>query len=310
MQTTPNLLMIRPVNFGFNEETAVNNAFQTHGHSGNAQKKAEEEFDNFVNILCQNKIDVTVIQDTPEPFTPDSIFPNNWISFHKGNEICLYPMFAQNRRKERKPHVIEKIKEKFIIEKTTDLSFYESQNMFLEGTGSMVLDRENKIAYACISPRTTSTVFTDFCEKMNFKGILFFALDDNNHEIYHANVMMCVGDKYAVICLDSIKDGREREIVVKTIEGTGKKIIDISIEQMKHFAGNMLQVSNTDGEKFLVMSSVAYDSLTPKQIASIRNYNRIIHSPLNTIELNGGGSARCMLAEIFLDSRSSQLPKS
>ena len=301
MQTTPHLLMIKPINFGFNEETAVNNAFQVQGRSENAQERAEKEFDNFVNILHQNKIDVTVIQDTPEPYTPDSIFPNNWISFHKDNEICLYPMFALNRRKERKPHIIEKLKEKFIIEKATDLSFYEGQNMFLEGTGSMVLDRENNIAYACVSPRTTPEVFADFCKKMNFKEVLFFALDSNNHEIYHANVMMCVGDKYVVICLDSIKNPTEREFVEKTIKDSGKEIIEISIEQMNRFAGNMLQVSNLDGERFLVMSSAAYNSLTPEQVSTIETYNKIIHSPLDTIEANGGGSARCMMAEIFLE---------
>lgn len=302
MQTTSHLLMIKPINFSFNEETACNNAFQVQGYSNNAQEKAEKEFDNFVNTLLQNKIDVNVIQDTPEPYTPDSIFPNNWISFHKGNQICLYPMFAHNRRLERKPHIIEKIKEKFIIEKTIDLSFYEEQNIFLEGTGSMVLDRENNIAYACLSPRTNQKVFDEFCLKMNFNGITFTALDANNGQIYHTNVMMCVADKYVIICLDSIKDATERKNVVKSIESVGKKIIEISIEQMNNFAGNMLQVSNEGGKKFLVMSSAAYNSLTQKQISDINNYNEIIHIPLNTIEFNGGGSARCMIAEIFLDT--------
>jgi len=272
------------------------------GNGENAQKKAEKEFDDFVNVLCQNNVNVTVIEDTSDPYTPDSIFPNNWISFHNNNSICLYPMRAPNRRKERKPHIIEKIKEKFIIEKTIDFSFYEEQNMFLEGTGSMVLDRENKIAYACISPRTTPEVFTDFCKKMNFKEVAFYALDDNDQEIYHANVIMCVGDKYVIICLDSIKNETERELVVKTIKDSRKEIIDISIEQMNNFAGNMLQVSNMGGKKFLVMSTRAYKSLKPEQISTNRTYNNeIIHSPLDTIELNGGGSARCMLAEIFLD---------
>jgi hypothetical protein len=301
MQTTPYLLMIRPINFSFNAETAVNNAFQVQGQSNNAQEKAQKEFDDFVAILRKNKVDVTVIQDTPEPYTPDSIFPNNWISFHQGNEICLYPMFAQNRRKERKPHVIEELKKKFIFGKTTDFSHYEDQNMFLEGTGSMVLDRENNIAYACISPRTTPEVFTDWCKTMSFKEIAFFALDNNNQEIYHANVMMCVADKYVIICLDSIKNPTEREFITKTIKNSGKEIINISIDQMNHFAGNMLQVSNLDGEKFLVMSSAAYHSLNPEQISAIETYNKIIHSPLDTIETNGGGSARCMMAEIFLD---------
>lgn len=293
--------MIRPINFTFNAETAVNNAFQTQGGCENAQEKAEKEFDNFVNALRQNKIDVTVVQDTSEPYTPDSIFPNNWISFHKSNEICLYPMYAKNRRMERKTHVIEKIKERFKIEKTIDFSHYEPQEKFLEGTGSMVLDRENKIAYACISARTTPEVFADFCEKMGYKGVLFYALDGNNDEIYHANVMMCVGDKYSIICLDSIRNSVEREIVIESFEKTNKEIIDISIEQMNCFAGNMLQVSNSEGGRFLVMSSSAFNSLTPEQISAIRKYNEIIHAPLDTIELNGGGSARCMMAEIYLD---------
>ena len=302
MQTTSHLLMIKPINFGFNEETAVNNAFQVQGHSNNAQEKAEKEFDYFVNTLLHNKIDVNVIQDTAEPYTPDSIFPNNWISFHKGNKICLYPMFAPNRRKERKPHIIEKIKEKFVIEKTIDLTFYEEQNIFLEGTGSMVLDRENNIAYACISPRTNQKVFDDFCSKMNFKGISFTALDGKNGQIYHTNVMMCIADKYAIICLDSIKNDSERKNVTKSIKDTGKEIIEISISQMNNFAGNMLQVSNVEGKNFLIMSENAYNSLTQEQIVIIKNYNEIINIPLSTIEYNGGGSARCMLAEIFLDT--------
>ena len=301
MQNTPNLLMIKPINFGFNQETAVNNAFQIAGHSDMSQKNAAKEFDNFVEKLESYRINITVVEDTPEPYTPDSIFPNNWISFHKGNKICLYPMFAENRRKERKPNVIEAIKQKFKIEETIDFTKFEKDNKFLEGTGSMVLDRENNIAYACLSPRTHKEVFNEFCSITNFKGISFASLDDKNKEIYHTNVMMCVADKYAVICLDTIKDIKERQIVANTLRESGKEIIEIDTKQMNNFAGNMLQVKNKEGVQFLVMSSTAFRSLTQEQISRIRCYNDIIYSELDTIEKNGGGSARCMLAEIFLD---------
>jgi len=299
MQTTSHLLMIKPVNFGFNQETAVNNAFQVAGHSELAQQKAAKEFENFVKKLNVYGIDVTVVEDTPEPYTPDSIFPNNWISFHNENKICLYPMFAENRRKERKPNVIETIKQKFKINETIDFTHYENENKFLEGTGSMVLDRVNNIAYACLSPRTNKEVFDKFCETMNFKGISFTSLDDNSGEIYHTNVVMCVADKYAIICLDTIKDAKERELVANTLTNSGKEIIEITTRQMNNFAGNMLQVQNAQGVPFLVMSSTAYRSLSKEQITRIKSYNDTIDAELDTIEKNGGGSARCMLAEIF-----------
>ncbi|MCL2040267.1 MAG: arginine deiminase-related protein [Bacteroidetes bacterium] len=301
MQNTSNLLMIKPVNFGFNQETAVNNAFQVAGHSDIAQKNAAKEFDNFAKKLEFYGIDLTVVEDTPNPYTPDSIFPNNWISFHKDNKICLYPMFAENRRKERKPNVINVIKQKFKIDETIDFTHFEKDNIFLEGTGSMVLDRENDIAYACLSPRTNEEAFNKFCAVMNFKGVSFVSLDDNNKEIYHTNVMMCVADKYAVICLDTIKNAQHRQIVTNTLANSGKEIIEISTKQMNNFAGNMLQVKNKEGTQFLVMSTTAFRSLTQEQVSRIKNYNDIIYSELDTIEKNGGGSARCMLAEIFLD---------
>jgi len=300
MQTTSHLLMIKPVNFGFNQETAVNNAFQVAGHSELAQQKAKTEFENFVKKLTVYGIDVTVVEDTPEPYTPDSIFPNNWISFHSDNTICLFPMFAENRRKERKPNVIDAVRQKFKITDTVDFTHYESENKFLEGTGSMILDRENNIAYACLSPRTNQEVFDRFCEKMNFKGISWTSLDDKGGEVYHTNVVMCVADKYVIICLDTIKDAKEREFVAKTITNSGKEIIEITTKQMNNFAGNMLQVQNNKGVPFLVMSSRAFRSLAREQVSRIKSYNDIIDSELETIENNGGGSARCMLAEIFL----------
>jgi hypothetical protein len=302
-QTTSHLLMIRPVAFDFNAETAVNNAFQQVGSNQDAQIKAEKEFDDFVNKLRAAGVDVTVIQDTPEPRTPDSIFPNNWISFHDDGMIILYPMFAVNRRAERKPHVIDELKKKFIINNTIDLTAFENKNLFLEGTGSMVLDRVNQISYACISPRTDLSVLNEWCQKTNYTPCSFRSVDKNGGEIYHTNVMMCVADKYVVICLDSIPDTEEKNKVIQQINQSGKETISITLEQMNQFAGNMLQVENKEGGKYLVMSSRAYHSLTPEQIDKINTYNEIIHSDLNTIETNGGGSARCMMAEIFLKEK-------
>ena len=300
MQTTSHILMIQPVNFGYNAETAVNNAFQVAGNDAGAQEKAAEEFQQFVTVLRKNGVDVTVVKDTPEPYTPDSIFPNNLVSFHSDGTVMLYPMYAMNRRLERKQHVLDTIKNKFNITRQVDLSGYESENIFLEGTGSMVLDRDNKIAYACLSPRTEKKVLDDFCNKAGYKPIAFISVDENGKEIYHTNVMMCVADKYVVICLGSIRDKKEKQLVTDTINKSGKSIIDISYHQMNHFAGNMLQVENNEGEKLLVMSSQAYQSLTKEQVSELEKYNKIVHSSLTTIETNGGGSARCMMAEIHL----------
>ena len=304
MQTTSHLLMIRPVNFGFNAETAVNNAFQSPGHDAGAQEKAIQEFDSLVQTLQQNGIDVTVIDDTPEPHTPDSIFPNNWISFHEDGGLVLYPMYANNRRLERKQGVIDTIAAKFSVTKTIDLSYYERESVFLEGTGSMVLDRQNKIAYACLSPRTDYFVLTDFCEEMGYTAEVFDAIDQDGRAIYHTNVMMCVADKYVVICMDAIAAQHEKDQVTATIKKTGKEIIAISPEQMNHFAGNMLQVNNNKGELLLVMSTRAFTSLTKEQVQQLSGFNKIIHSPLTTIETNGGGSARCMMAEVYLPVKS------
>ncbi|MEI9956267.1 MAG: arginine deiminase-related protein [Ferruginibacter sp.] len=292
--------MIRPVNFAFNAETAVNNSFQTKSNDATVQQKAVEEFDNFVSKLQANGVDVTVIQDTAEPHTPDSIFPNNWISFHEGGTIFLYPMFAVNRRLERKQHVLDAINKKFISDKTIDLTGSENENIFLEGTGSMVLDRNKKIAYACISPRTDKTLLAEFCKQANFTPVAFTANDANGDAIYHTNVMMCVADKYVVICLQSITNENERAHVEKTITESSKAIIPITLDQMNQFAGNMLQVINNVGKPFLVMSTQAFENLTVAQVQQLKTYNDIIHSNIKTIETNGGGSARCMMAEVFL----------
>ena len=297
---TAHLLMIRPTNFGFNAETAVNNAFQIKSGQENVQAAALHEFDQFVEKLGSHGVDVTVVDDTPEPYTPDSIFPNNWVSFHSDGTVFLYPMFAANRRLERKPGVLAAIGKKFSINHTIDLSGYENKNLFLEGTGSMVLDREKKLAYACLSPRTHPTLLEEFCSKAGYTPVAFRSVDEKGQEIYHTNVMMCAADAYVAICLESIPDEGERKMVGRAVEKSGKAIINISLDQMNHFAGNMLQVVNHAGEKILVMSSQAFESLSPAQLALLESFNPILHSPLNTIESNGGGSARCMMAEVFL----------
>ena len=302
-QNTSHLLMIRPVKFAYNAQTAVNNSFQVASTDSTVQQKALEEFDAFVEKLEAAGIDVTVVQDTAEPSTPDSIFPNNWISFHEGGSVFLYPMFAVNRRQERKQHVLDIVNNKFIINNTTDLTQTENNNIFLEGTGSMVLDRAGKIAYACLSPRTDENLLKQLCIQLRYTPVSFTANDNTGNAIYHTNVMMCVADKFVVICLESITNDPEKLKVAKTIENSGKEIIKITLQQMNCFAGNMLQVINNQGLPFLIMSTQAFECLTQAQIEKFRQYNPIIHSNIKTIETNGGGSARCMMAEIFLQKR-------
>ena len=301
MQTTSNILMIRPVAFGLNIQTAGSNAFQNKNASQEAvQEKALKEFDAFVKKLRDLKINVTVIQDTAQPHTPDSIFPNNWISFHENGDIFLYPMQAENRRLERRNDLIDQLKTKFKVGNVYDLSEAEKQGFFLEGTGSMVLDRENKIAYACLSIRTQENVLDNFCEKSGYKAVKFHAFDQNNFAIYHTNVMMCVGDKFVVVCFESVTNLAEREFLKQSFIDTQKEIIEISLDQMNQFGGNMLQVKNNDDKSFLIMSERAYLSLNEQQKAQISKYAEPLYSTLTTIEDNGGGSARCMMAEIHL----------
>ena len=303
MQRTSQLLMIKPVNFTFNEETAVNNSFQSASSDTAVPAKAAAEFENFVLLLRTNGIRVMVVEDTPLPHTPDAVFPNNWISFHADGTIVLYPMYATNRRQERKQHVLEAIKQAFSVNKFIDLTHYESMPAFLEGTGSMVLDRDHKIAYACLSPRTHRMVLEQFCKDMGYRAVCFTAVDDHALPIYHTNVMMCVADSYVVICLDSISDTAEKDMLISEITKTGKQIIPISYTQLNHFVGNMLQVHNDQNEKLLIMSTQAYNYLTAEQISRLNDYNRIIHADISTIESNGGGSARCMMAEVFLSAK-------
>jgi hypothetical protein len=293
--------MIRPVSFGFNEQTAGSNAFQVRSTEQlDVQQKALAEFDALVDKLRSNSIDVIVIDDTPQPHTPDSIFPNNWVSFHEDGKVFLYPMQAENRRLERRNDVIDRLSHDFNISEVDDLSDFEQQGKFLEGTGSMVLDRQHKLAYACLSPRTDMEVMNTFCEKSGYSPVYFHAVDGNSIAIYHTNVLMCIGEQFVVICLDAVRDEKERESLLEHFAKTNKTIIDITLKQMNAFAGNMLELVNNKGEHLLVMSARAYQSLTQLQINTLEQYCRLIYADLSTIENNGGGSARCMMAEVCL----------
>jgi hypothetical protein len=300
-QTTSTILMIRPVNFGFNEQTAGSNAFQNrNAEQQQVQDKALKEFDNLVNLLQDNGVEVIVVDDTHEPHTPDSIFPNNWVSFHQDGNVFLYPMMAENRRLERREDIIMQLEDEFQVKHVIDLSRFEHEHKFLEGTGSMVLDRENKIAYACISPRTDKEVLALFCEQTGYKEVSFYAFDQHHQAIYHTNVLMCVGSTFVVICLDCITDDNERNAVTTILKLTHKEIINISFEQMNRFAGNMLELKNKSGESLLVMSKNAFESLNKDQKTALEKYCKLLYADINTIENNGGGSARCMIAEVHL----------
>lgn len=296
-QTTDTILMVRPAAFAFNEETSESNAFQQR-LDGDVEQRAVEEFDSYASMLRSNGITVDVLQDSPKPSTPDSIFPNNCFSTH-GDTLVLYPMCAPNRRLER-----EKLRaalEKYDFTRFVDLTAFESVNKFLEGTGSLVLDRENLIAYACISPRTDATLVEQWADTMGYTPVMFSASDFGGTAIYHTNVMMHIGSGYSVVCLDAVDDAAQRSMLSDTISKSGKETITISIEQMNQFAGNMLQLHNHKGEDLLVMSRSALMSLTRLQIEALEKYTRILAPEIPIIETVGGGSARCMIAEIFQD---------
>jgi len=304
-QITDTILMIRPASFRMNEETAINNYFQqsSEGTKVSVNDLARKEFDAFVTLLSEHGVNVIVVEDLAENDTPDALFPNNWVSFHEDGTVVLYPMFAKNRRRERRADVFDILKEKgFVIDTVVDLSEYEDQNVFLEGTGSLILDRAFDKAYCALSPRADKELFLSFCEQMGFEPIMFTANQTVKGErlaIYHTNVMMCIADKFAVICSDSIDDNEERDAVLNSLKADGKEIITITEEQMHSFAGNMLQVSNDKGERFLVMSETAKHALTKEQIERITHFCPILAPKLSLIEKCGGGSARCMMAEVF-----------
>ncbi|WP_299555398.1 citrulline utilization hydrolase CtlX [Seonamhaeicola sp.] len=307
LQTTNTILMIRPVNFRMNEQTAVNNYYQK--PMGDVlpvavNKKAKEEFDAYVNKLRSFGIKVIVVSDTDDFDTPDSIFPNNWISFHQNGTVGIYPMFAENRRHERREDVLHVLEDEgFVIENIVDYTAAEAEDVFLEGTGSVLLDRENRKAYCALSPRADESLFIEFCEDFEYTPVVFTANQTVNGErkaIYHTNVMMCLAETFSVICLEAIDDKKERKNVIKHLKETNKEVIAITEAQVNNFAGNMLQVRGADDQLFLVMSQAAYDSLTAAQIKQIEKHCPIISSSLDTIEACGGGSARCMMAEVFL----------
>lgn len=300
-QSTSHILMIRPVSFGFNQETATSNAFQKeHTGEDDANMLAHREFDGMVKTLCENSVEVIVVDDTAEPHKPDAVFPNNWVSFHNDGNVFLYPMQAENRRLERREDIISRLENQFSVKRIIDLSRFELEEKFLEGTGSMVLDRENKIAYACISPRTDREVLDLFCEEEGYRPITFDALDEKGSAVYHTNVLMCIGSRFAVICLDCIANPHEKIEVRESLASTKKEIIEISFEQMHRFAGNMLEVKNKAGEILIVMSKSAYDSLFEEQKEALQRFGKLVYSDISTIEHIGGGSARCMMAEVHL----------
>ncbi len=302
-QTSSCIMMIRPANFGFNQETAESNAFQSSITALTTQQikqKAQAEFDSFVNKLRGKGVEVIVVEDTDEPIRPDAVFPNNWITFHHNGTIITYPMYAPNRRNERREDVVEMMKDKFDVKRIVRFEDYEDSNQFLEGTGSMILDRPNRLVYACLSPRTDGKLLDEFCQWANYKKVEFHSVDSDGKDIYHTNVMMALGDSFAVICLESIKDNHERKNVIQQLQDTQKEIIDISFQQVLAFAGNMLQVQSTSGNTYLVMSQQAFDSLNEHQVQQIEKHTEILSVDISTIEKFGGGSARCMMAEVFL----------
>jgi hypothetical protein len=305
-QITNTLLMIRPVAYRMNEQTAVNNYFQESLNLSDVviNAKAQKEFDVFVEKLRAVGIVVIVEDDILEMGTPDSIFPNNWVSFHENGDVGLYPMFAENRRRERREDILIRLeKEGFIINSLFDYTSAEQEGLFLEGTGSLILDRVNRKAYCALSPRADEDLVIEFCEDFEYDPIIFTAkqtIKGQRLPIYHTNVLMALGENIAVICLDSIDNKSEKKMLIQNLKEDGKEVVKISESQMQQFAGNMLQVKGANDHNFMVMSSAAYHSLISEQIMSIEKNSTIIHSDLNTIETCGGGSARCMMAEIFL----------
>lgn len=306
-QSTKTILMVRPTSFRANEQTAVNNHYQkeiTNISQEDLQTKAQQEFNNFVEKLKNIGVNVVVFNSTDNLDTPDAHFPNNWISFHENGTVGLYPMFAENRRLERREDVLEQLEEEgFIINNIIDYTSAEEEDVFLEATGSLVLDRVNRKAYCALSPRSDEGLFIEFCEDFEYTPIPFSAnqtVDGERMAIYHTNVMMCLGETFSVICLQCIDDKKERKNVLKHLKADNKEIIDISENQLNNFAGNMLQVIGKDDMSYIVMSQAACDSLSKTQITTLEKHGTILSSSLDIIEACGGGSARCMMAEVFL----------
>jgi hypothetical protein len=304
-QTTKHILMIRPANFGYNPQTAVNNAFQTLPNTEEPEKvrdKAIEEFNHFVEVLSNKGIRVHAMNDSTVPIKPDAIFPNNWITMHEDGTLVTYPMYSENRRWERRADIVAYLKENFFVGQVLALEEAEKEDEILEGTGSMVFDHLHKVAYACLSDRTNASLFEKLCTLLGYEPIHFTARDANQVLIYHTNVMMSVGTEVAIVCLDSIAEAKERASVMAALEKTGRLIIDIGLEQMANFAGNMLEIG--EEKRYLVLSQTAFDSLTVEQRKRIESKVELLPIAIPYIEKYGGGSVRCMMAEIFLPSKS------
>ncbi|MEY3678876.1 MAG: hypothetical protein RI924_1017 [Bacteroidota bacterium] len=302
MQTTSQILLIKPAHFGFNLETAASNSFQqqTNEQAEELQQKALQEFEAFAAALQAKGLELTIFEDTADPIKPDAVFPNNWISFHPDGTVILYPMYAPNRRLERRMDIVESLKKTFQINRVLDWSAYENQSKFLEGTGSVVFDHVHQTAYACLSPRTDQALFLELCRYLNYKPVYFSAYDAAGKEIYHTNVMMCIGEQFALICLESIHDKQERALVMDALSNTGHQVIEITLEQMSQFAGNMLCLKNRQGDTFLVLSGTAHHCLSHSQKEKLSQYAELLPLNISTIEKVGGGSVRCMIAEVFL----------
>ena len=299
---TDTVLMVRPKNFGFNTETALSNAFQSKEGSENGDKIAKDaliEFDYMVNTLRSHDIDIVVIEDTETPIKPDSVFPNNWFTTHEEGKIITFPLTAVSRRAERREDIVEKLQNDYGFDKRYGFEYLEKEEQYLEGTGSMILDRDNRIIYACLSPRTDIRVLEKYAVLINYQKLIFHSFDQNEQPIYHTNVMMAMGKDFVVICLDSITDPDEHDELIRAFSQTDKHVINITMAQMNQFAGNMLQVKSKLGEPYLIMSKSAYDSLNIGQIDDLQRFTKILSIPIPIIEKYGGGSVRCMMAEVY-----------
>ena len=306
MQITDTLLMIRPAAFGANEETAASNFFQstdTKTDSRTIQQAALNEFDNMVELLRQHEINVLVIDDTPIPVKPSAIFPNNWFSTSPEGMVSVFPMYAPNRRPEKRDDILKMLAEKFVVKDLQDWSEFEVEGKFLEGTGSMVIDHENKVIYTCYSPRTDISMLEKFANANKYRAIIFFAVDNDGHPVYHTNIMMTLGENFAILCEEAIEEEWELIAVRQLLESSGHEVIRITKDQMHAFAGNMLQVKNSNGEKFLLMSQTAFGSLNEEQKEELSARSKLLPIPIHVIEKTEGGSVRCMIAEIFLEKR-------
>ncbi|MCB0492215.1 MAG: amidinotransferase [Cyclobacteriaceae bacterium] len=303
-QVPHTILMVRPASFGYNPETAASNAFQKRSdNESQVQIMARKEFDNAVDAMVTKGISVLVVEDTPDPVTTDAIFPNNWITTHEDGRILLYPMMAPSRRLERRTDIVKQLNENYKVTEVDDISSVESEGRFLEGTGSIIFDHPNKVAYACRSERTEGELFTSLCAKLGYEPILFNAVDENGLAIYHTNVMMWIGESLAGICLDSIHEENDQELILNQLAATNHKVIALSYDQMNAFAGNMFEVKNANNDRFLLMSQTAYDALLPGQLSEMEKYLSPLPLDIHTIEESGGGSIRCMVAGIHLPSK-------